>query len=250
MVISKKLKSLFLPLILITGIIIASGWLHYRELNRAEDPRIIDARKKMAEYNELMSENETDLALIILDSVEEIYTGVPGYADSYELGVVLNNRGSVYLIKAETDLINEREINEENLAKAKEFIEGSINIYSGWLDKINSMDRSEIRSMILPFFHESDPVFTGYDLNKIIEKRVDDIVASKIETKRRLSVSYTNLGIIYRYEGDIEKAVEQYEKALELWSENYVAKDNLSQLLGLPAQKRNLIQQMFFEDRI
>lgn len=245
--ISRKLRILLLVLTLIAGTVIASGYFYYRELNRAEDPRVIDARVKMREYNELMSENEIGLALLVLDQVEEIYTKAPGYADSYELGVILNNRGSVFLIKVETDLIKEEELDTDNLIQAKQYIKSSIDIYTSWLNKISTMERDDIHSMILPFFLENDPVFTNLDLNKIIEKRVDDIMASKIETKRRLSVSYTNLGIVHRYERDFEEAMRQYEEALELWSDNHVAKNNLNQLFGLPPEKRNILKEMFYK---
>ena len=242
-------KKLLLPLILITGVIVASGYFYYRELNRAEDPRIIDARKKMTEYNKLMSENESGLALLVLDQVEDIYRNTSGYADSYELGVVLNNRGSVFLIKAETDMINEEKADTGSLALAEQYITSSIDVYTSWLEKIEPMEREEVYNMIWSFFPEDDPVFTNLDLEKIVEKRIDDIMVSKIETVRRLSVSYTNLGIVYRYKGNLEEAKVQYEKALELWSENHVAKDNLNQLFGLPPEKRNIIKQMFFEER-
>ena len=247
--ISKKLKTLLLIVALISGAIIASGYFYYRELNRAEDPRIIDARKEMSKYNELMSENEIGLALLVLDQVEEIYASTPGYANSYELGVAQNNRGSIYLIKAETDLINEENTDTGNLLLAERYITSAIDIYASWLERIESMEREEVYDTVLPFFHEDDPAFANRDVNKIINKRVDDIMASKVETKRRLSVSHTNLGIIRRYEGNLEEAMEQYEKAVELWSDNHVAKDNINQLLGLPLEKRNMIKQMFFKDK-
>ncbi len=247
--ISKKLRALLLIVILISGAIVASGYFYYRELNRAEDPRIVDARRAMAEYNELMSENETGFALLLLDRVEDIYINTPGYANSYELGVVENNRGSIYLINAETDIINEEKARTSNLVLAERYITNSIDIYTGWLERINSMEREEVYSMVLPFFREGDPAFANLDLERIIEKRVDDIMASKVETKRRLSVSHTNLGIVRRYEENLEEAMEQYEKAVELWSDNHVAKDNINQLLGLPLEKRNMIKQMFFKDK-
>ena len=247
--ISKKLKTLLLALALIAGVIVASGYFYYRSLNLAEDPRIIDARKKMAEYNELMSEDEKDLALVILDSVEDIYMRTPGYADSYERGVILNNRGSVFLIKAETEMIEDEKADKGNLVLAERYIIDGIDIYTRWLERIEPMGRGEIREMILPYFRADDPAFEGLDLEKIIEKRVDDIMDSKIETRRRLSVSHANLGIVRRYEGDLEGAKVQYERALELWPDNYVAEDNLHRLFGQEPEKRNLIQQMFFKDR-
>jgi len=247
--ISKKLRTLLLIVISISGVIVASGYFYYRELNLAEDPRIVDARKSMMKYNELMSENETGLALLVLDQVEEIYNNTPGYANSYELGVVENNRGSIYLINAETDLINEEDAGTSNLVIAERYITSGIDIYTSWLERIAPMEREEVYNMIAPFFREGDPAFNGLDLEKIIEKRVDDIMASKVETGRRLSVSHTNLGIVRRYEGNLEEAMEQYEKAVELWSDNHAAKDNINQLLGLPLEKRNMIKQMFFKDK-
>jgi tetratricopeptide (TPR) repeat protein len=248
--IQKKLKIILLILILSSGTIVTSGYFHYRALNRTEDPRIVDARKIMVKYNKLMSENETGLALLILNQVEDIYMNTLGYSNSFELGVIENNRGSIYLIKAETDLINEDETKESNLILAERYITNSIDIYTGWLERVDSMEREDIREMVLLYFREDDSAFNGFDLEKIINKRVDDIMASKTETKRRLSVSHTNLGIIRRYEGNLEKAMEQYEKAVELWPDNHVAKDNINQLLGRPLEKRNIIKQMFFKDRM
>jgi len=248
--ISKKLKTLLLIVVLISGAIVASGFLYYRSINLTEDPRVVDARKVMMKYNELMSENETGLALLVLDQVEEIYMNTPGYAISYELGVVENNRGSIYLINAETDLINEEDADTGNLVMAERHVTRSIDIYTSWLERIGPMEREEVYNMTLPFFREGDPAFDGLDLEKIIEKRVDDIMASKVETKRRLSVSHTNLGIVRRYEGNLEEALVQYEKAVELWPDNHVAEDNITRLLGRIPEKRNMIKQMFFKDKV
>lgn len=247
--ISRKTKILLLTVIMASGIIIASGFFYYRALNLAEDPRVIDARKKMAEYNELMKQNETGLAMLVLDQVEDIYIKTPGYAESYELGVIQNNRGSIFLIKAEKDIINKTEEDTDNLKQAKQYITDSIEIYSRWIETINLLERDDIRKMVLPYFRKDDPAFANLNLEKIIEKRVDDITTSKVETKRRLSVSYTNLGIIYRYESNLEEAGKQYEQALELWPDNHVAQDNLNRLMGLPPEERNIVKQMFFKKR-
>lgn len=247
--ISKKIKILFTILTSIAAIIVLSGYLHYKSLNDAEDPRIVEARKNMVEYNKLMSENEIGLALLVLDKVENIYKQEPGYKDSYELGVISNNRGSAFLIKVEEDLIAEEELDTESLAQAKQYIKKSVDIYANWLTKVSTLNEDQIYKMVSPYFLEDDPAFKDLDLEKIIEKRVEDILASKIETERRLSVSYTNLGIVYRYEGDFVKSKEQYERAVELWPENYAAKDNLNRLLGLPVEKRSLLKQIFFKAR-
>ena len=248
-IISKRLKTFLLILSLASGIIIASGYVYYRQINRAEDPRIIDARLKMTEYNRLMADNEPDLALLLLDHVEDIYMNTPGYPESYEPGVIHNNRGSIFLIKAEKYFLENKKPDMENLAQARKHIEKGIQIYKGWLDKVTPMEKNRVRSMVLPCFQADDPAFTGLDLEKIIEKRVDDIMVSKTETLRRLSVSYTNLGIVFRYEGNPEESGECYKKAIELWPDNYVAKDNLNRLMGLPPEKRSIIRQIFFKKK-
>ena len=66
-----------------------------------------------------------------------------------------------------------------------------------------------------------------------------------METDRRVSVCYTNLGIILRSRDDNEGAAEMYIKALELWEMNLEAENNLNRLLGRPLKKRNIIQKLF-----
>lgn len=247
--ISKKTTIILTAALFVAGIIILSGYIHYRDINRSEDPRVIEARKKMTEYNNLIKKNEIDLALIILDTVEDVYKKTLGYEDSYELGVVENNRGSVFLIKAEMALLKEKEPKAEYLEQAKKHIQNSIDIYTNWLEEIRPLNQNDIQKKISPFFKKTDPAFKGFDLDKIIKKRVEDIELSKVETERRLSVSYTNLGIIYRYENKDKEAAKQYEKAMDLWPRNNVAKNNLNQLLGRPLENPSIIQQMFFEER-
>ena len=66
-----------------------------------------------------------------------------------------------------------------------------------------------------------------------------------LENNRRLSVCYTNLGLISRFQGNYEDAVKQYEKALALWDRNLDAENNLNKLLNRPIKKRNIIQTLF-----
>ena len=69
------------------------------------------------------------------------------------------------------------------------------------------------------------------------------------ETDRRLSVCYTNLGVIERTRGNYQEAIMNYEKALNLWDRNLEAENNLNRLLGRPIKKRNLLQKLFPPDR-
>jgi tetratricopeptide (TPR) repeat protein len=80
---------------------------------------------------------------------------------------------------------------------------------------------------------------------KYLRTRTEEILEALEENPRRLSVCYTNLGLIYRYRGEYIKAAEQYKKAIELWDRNLDAENNLNKLLNKPLRKRNFIQRMF-----
>jgi len=47
-------------------------FFYYRDINRSEDPRVIEAKTGFEKYNQLMQENQYGLALDILDNLEKI----------------------------------------------------------------------------------------------------------------------------------------------------------------------------------
>jgi tetratricopeptide (TPR) repeat protein len=234
-------------------IAIASGWLYYRNINLAEDPRVIDANKSFKTFSIYFENNNYDEALLILDNIEKIYNKVPGYKDSYEIGVINNNRAAIYLVQLEEALLSTDNLKIDQrpifLDLAKEYSNTSKLIYISWLEKMGNLNDSEIKETILPFFEVEDPAFKRFNFDKILNKRVENIKQSQVETKRRLSVVYTNLGIIDRYQNNPEKAEKYYRKAIELWDSNYVAKNNLNVLLGEPLKKRSVIKQLFPEKK-
>ena len=85
---------------------------------------------------------------------------------------------------------------------------------------------------------------------KYLQHRAKEIEQALTEVPRRLSVAYTNLGVIYRYREDYKKAAELYQKALSLWEDNLDAENNLNHLLGQPIRKRNFFQKMFPGERL
>jgi hypothetical protein len=87
------------------------------------------------------------------------------------------------------------------------------------------------------------------NLDAIIKNRVREIQTAQVETKRRLSVSYTNLGIIRRHENNPEEAYGYYTKALDMWSENLAAKNNINILFGRPVERQSFMRKMFPPDR-
>jgi tetratricopeptide (TPR) repeat protein len=248
-------KKVFSVVIIITLGIIGSAWLKYRDINRSADPRVIEGRFLYKEYGNLKNTGKYDDAFAILDKIEAIYLKAPGYENSYEIGVIENDRSSYYLDKVETELLtNEANLIKENIALyltfAREHCEKSISIHQQWLNSVGKLTQDQVVSLITPWFSKNDPAFKGYNYDKILKRRVKEIVDAQVETERRLSVSYSNMGIIERYEKNTEKSKECYEKALELWPENYVAKNNLRVLHGQPIEKRSIVKQLFPKDRI
>jgi hypothetical protein len=88
-----------------------------------------------------------------------------------------------------------------------------------------------------------------WNFSKIFHKRVDDLVLAQNETPRRLSVSFTNQGIVQRHLYKQNEAVESYIKAIKLWKDNFTARNNFNVLMGKPPKDRSIIDQLFPPDK-
>ncbi len=244
---TKKLLAI-MTVLSITGFLIA--YFYYDNINKSEDPRVIDARKMLVEYNKMIDNKEYKSALVLVDKLENIYSNIPYYRNAFEMGVVHNNRAAVHLLLGlyETDK-DDVEQKTKHLNLAKNSLRQSVEIYEDWLQRYERKDRLEIKNYISEYFKETNPAFNGYSAEDILEKRVEDILSGKIENKRRLSICYTNLGIIYRHQYQQEKAMESYLKAIELWKDNPTAKNNLNVLLGKPVEGRSVLEKMFPPDK-
>jgi tetratricopeptide (TPR) repeat protein len=199
-------------------------------------------------YDEFVKEMRYNNASLVLDSIEQILKTTQGYADSYELGIVLNNRASVYISKAlyETDDSLQKQY---LLDTAIILTHNCIDYYNKWNDRFGKLSKKEILEEVQPSFRDNDEAFQELDYKKILSKRVDDIVLAQKETPRRLSVAYTNLGIIQRHQYEPAEAVESYRKAIELWKDNPAALGNLNVLFGKPYSDRSIIKKIFPPER-
>lgn len=233
----------------ITILFFFGSLIYYSNINSAEDPRTLPAKNLLLKYEKQLEESQTSEALDILNAMLKIYLALPGYEKSYEVGVIYNNIASVYLVQLETELLtNENVAKDElvmNLDLSSQYIQKSINNYEQWLQEMGKLSESEIRAKIEPFFDPKDPALNDVDFQSVIDKRVDDIKLAQLETVRRLSVSLTNMGVVNRYQGDLELAKANYEKAIKLWDRNYTAKDNLNILMNQPVEKRSIINRLF-----
>ena len=111
-------------------------------------------------------------------------------------------------------------------------------------------DEQEVELMLEKGFLKGLEGYNEADIQKFQHKRNQEINEAQAETKRRLSVSYTNLGLVYRQQLKYEDAALSYQKAIENWDRNLTAENNLNKLMGRPEKKRNLIQKLFPPERV
>ncbi len=228
------------------GIVIA--WTYYGNINKSVDPRVRQAQIMYGRYNRYASTNDYDGVLALLDSIENIYSSIPHYRNSYEMGVIENNRASVFLTKALSDPIRE-EIRQHYFALAEQHLLKGIEYYTTWMDFMGNQTEEELNVFVEKEFTSDRLLNNNEKLDAIIRNRVKEIMSARIETPRRLSVSYTNLGIISRHANQVEEAYDYYVKALDLWSENHAAKNNINILFGKPPEKQSILRKLFPPER-
>lgn len=244
---NKKIRALILIMsaLIISGITFSH--FYYKNVNESVDPRIRGARKLYEKYDEYAQLNAFDSVFALLDTIETIYSTTSHYHHSWEKGVLYNNRCAVYLTMAlSQDIVTSNNKNTDSLLLlAKNNINKSIQIYEDWLEKFENKTSDEIKGLIYEEFYAGLEEYDQKDKFKYLKNRVKEITDSQEETKRRLSVSYTNKGLIHRHNMEYKDAALCYKKAIELWDRNLTAENNLNLLLDRPLEKRNFLQRMF-----
>ena len=74
-------------------------------------------RTLFLKYDKDLENEDYVQALSLLDTMLDIYRSTPGYESSYEIGVLLNNKATVYLVELETDLLTEKNIDQAPMNK-------------------------------------------------------------------------------------------------------------------------------------
>ena len=222
--------------------------VYYGRINRSVDPRVKQARVMYGRYNLYASDDDHEMVLAVLDSINYIYSSVPHYSNSYEKGVIQNNRASVFLARALEDSVRE-EVRRNYFNLAEHHLVSGIEYYTSWLDTWGSLSESDLMAAVGDEFAADQSLSKDRNLEAIVRKRVSDIITAQNEVNRRLSVSYTNLGVIRRHENRVEEAYEFYNKALDLWEDNLAARNNMNILFGRPPEKQSMIRKLFPPDR-
>ncbi len=246
--IAKTTKILLIALFAIALCSFAFAYLYYSSKNKAEDPRVVETKFMFQRFDFLMSELDYSSALLLLDTIEAVFNSIPCYRGSFETGIVFNNRGSAFLSMALYEVTDSSE-QQKLLGFAGDNIDASVRIYKAWLNQYESLPADSITEILAPCFSKDDAAFSNSDSKVILKKRVGDIVLAQKETKRRLSVSYTNLGIVKRHQYLQNEALECYKQAIELWDDNFTARNNFNVLMGNPPEKRSILDQLFPPDK-
>jgi tetratricopeptide (TPR) repeat protein len=246
--INKGTRIIIGVMVILGAIGLAIAYVHYGNINKAVDPRVREAHLMYGRYNVYASENNAEMVLALLDSIENIYLSVPHYKDSYEMGVVHNNRASVFLSRALSDSIAE-EIKQHFFSLSEQHLNEGMSYYTRWIDQFGDLSDEEITNLVYEEFSADDSLRRNKNLDAIIRSRVKEILTAQLEMPRRMSVSYSNLGIIRRHENKPEEAIQYYIKALELWDQNHVAKNNMNILFGEPIEKQSVLRKLFPPDR-
>jgi len=248
-IISKGTKVIFTITFSVSLLAVAFAFFYYRNLNRSEDPRIQNAKKWLAEYDKVSGGVNTYTAFPLLDSAFAVFRSLPDYRSSFETGLIYNNKCSGYLLLAIYDTSVTESEKSHLLAQSMIYCDSSISNYRNWLKEWAGLSPVTIAEKIMPFMKESEGAFKGYNYNKILSRRVKNITSAQTETPRRLSVSLTNKGTIYRHLMMPDSALQYYKEALSLWVDNRTAKSNLSVLIGGSPVKPTLIQSLFPPDK-
>jgi len=225
------------------------AFFYYRGLNRAEDPRIRKAKEYLAKYESVSDSYKTLNAFPLLDSANAIFLSYPDYKASFEPGIIYNNKCSALLLLALYDSTISDFEKTTLLSLSLKYCDSSIIHYQRWIENWGSLTSDSIAELIKPYMTEDDPEFGGLNFKKVFAKRVKDISLAQIETPRRLSVSLTNKGTIYRHMLQPDSSLDCYRQALSLWDDNRTAKSNLNVLIGKSPLKPTLIESLFPPDK-
>lgn len=248
----KRIRVLIIVMGILVAVSIVISRYYYQSVNTSFDPRVVPAKELYAKYNYMAVRNDFEGIFFLLDSMESIYQCYPHYKNSYETGVLYNNRAAALLIMAmhkDSLVINSKyfsALSSDTLFHmAQDAVNESIKIYEDWLIDYKGKTGPELKTMLNEAFMVGLEGFSEKETDRFKKSRLKEVQAAQFENLRRLSVSYTNLGIIYRNYNQYELAIEQYKKAIDLWDRNLNAQNNLNILLGRQLKKTNIIQKLF-----
>ena len=140
---NKSTRALILAMVALVLSSILISHFYYEGQNSANDPRIVQAREIYEHYNKVAGLNDFARVFTLLDSVELIYKQFSHYKESYEVGVLYNNRAAAFITMAlhydKVSIPSEfSSVLPDSLMKLSEInIDESIRIYNLWTHSAN-----------------------------------------------------------------------------------------------------------------
>src|SRR6056297_3917279 len=95
-----KNKKTRVVIIVMTALVLLSlifSKFYYQNINDSVDPRIVSARTMYEKYNHLTQDHQYEDVIVLMDSIQRIFDQHDFYKNSFETGVLANNRAAVYL---------------------------------------------------------------------------------------------------------------------------------------------------------
>jgi hypothetical protein len=247
--VTRGTKVIFAITFSVSACAIIVAFLYYRGVNRSEDPRIETARLQLLKFEKEGSTINAIDAFHYLDSANSVFNSLPDYKTSYERGVIYNNKCSALLLKAIYDSTITGMEKGTLLRLSFSYNDSSITVYRNWIREWGDLSEGEIREKIAPYMRVEDKAFSGLNFDNLFQRRVKNLVLAQTETPRRLSVSLSNRGTLYRHLAEPDSALHYFTLALSLWKENRTAKSNLSVLMGGDPVKATIIESLFPPDK-
>ena len=237
-------KKIFLIMIVIAIIGFTASYFYYNSINKNSDPRLIETQEILSQFDNINKLDSPFVAIELMDNLENKLLNIDLYKNSYEIGVVINNRASVYIMMA---------IYDDKYANMKDSLfklslcdlKTSAKVFNNWISINSTIKNNELNSSLKDAFNKDKDVFKNIDIDKAVNKRIEEIELAKVETPRRLSVVYSNIAVVKRHTNKLDDAIKYYQKAIELWPENHEAKNNLKVLIGEKPEKRSVIDKLF-----
>ncbi|MFW5805756.1 MAG: tetratricopeptide repeat protein [Bacteroidales bacterium] len=255
---NKNTRVVIIIMVTLVVLSIIFSKFYYKNVNDSVDPRIVTARNMYEKYNDLTQDHQYEDVIVLMDSIQQIFDQHDFYTNSFETGVLANNRAAVYLsvalhkdsLKALSKAEKLTKLSVDSLLDlATSELQFTLDVYYDWKNTYAEMNRKEWKNKIKNNFYQGLEAYNAEEKEAFLENRLDLMEDTKTEIDRRLSVSHTNMGMVYRLREEYDSAVHQYAKAMELWDRNLTAKNNLNVLLDKPIEKRNVIQKLFPPDR-
>ena len=253
----KSTRAIILIMVALVLVALIIAKQYYGSVNKAIDPRIEKAREMYNAYNNYAQVYDDSTLFQLLDSIEIIYSSVPHYKNSYEIGVLYNNRAAIFLTQAlaidslSLALYEQNSLNKKDslLNLAVISVDSSISIYANWKNMYATQDGEAIKNQLRKDFFIGLENYSQEEKNAFFASRLKELITAQKEIDRRMSVSLTNLGIIKRHKENYEKAAKCYQEAIDLWERNLTAENNLRILLGQPIKKESFLRRLFPPDK-